>query len=30
MYKQFGNSVAVPVVNAIAEQIIEVLDKNNL
>lgn len=26
-YKQFGNSVAVPVINAIANQIIEVLDK---
>lgn len=26
-YKQFGNSVAVPVINAIAENIIEVLDK---
>ena len=26
-YKQFGNSVSVPVVNAIAEQIINVLDK---
>lgn len=28
-YKQFGNSVAVPVINAIAEKIIEILDKNN-
>lgn len=27
-YKQFGNSVAVPVINAIAEKIIEVLEKN--
>lgn len=27
-YKQFGNSVAVPVVHAIAEQIIKVLDSN--
>jgi len=27
-YKQFGNSVSVPVVNAIAEQIITVLDEN--
>ena len=26
-YKQFGNSVAVPVIHAIAEQIIKVLDK---
>lgn len=26
-YKQFGNSVAVPVINAIAQQIIKVLDK---
>ena len=28
-YKQFGNSVAVPVVNAIAEKIICVLDENS-
>lgn len=28
-YKQFGNSVAVPVINAIAEQIIKVLDNAN-
>ncbi|MBR2295673.1 MAG: DNA cytosine methyltransferase [Clostridiales bacterium] len=28
-YKQFGNSVAVPVINAIAEEIIKVLDSNN-
>ena len=28
-YKQFGNSVAVPVVHAIAEQIIKVLDNNH-
>lgn len=27
-YKQFGNSVAVPVIHAIAEKIIEVLDNN--
>lgn len=27
-YKQFGNSVAVPVINAIATEIIAVLDKN--
>lgn len=27
-YKEFGNSVAVPVIRAIAEQIIAVLDKN--
>lgn len=27
-YKQFGNSVAVPVINAIAKQIIQVLDNN--
>lgn len=27
-YRQFGNSVAVPVVHAVAEQIIKVLDKN--
>lgn len=27
-YKQFGNSVAVPVINKIAEQIIKILDKN--
>ncbi len=27
-YKQFGNSVAIPVVQAIAEQIIKVLDSN--
>lgn len=27
-YKQFGNSVAVPVINAIAKEIIKVLDKN--
>lgn len=27
-YKEFGNSVAVPVIKAIAEQIIEVLDNN--
>nr|WP_169736957.1 DNA cytosine methyltransferase [Mycoplasmopsis opalescens] len=26
-YKQFGNSVAVPVINKIAEQIIKILDK---
>ena len=26
-YKQFGNSVAVPVINAIAQQIIEILEK---
>ena len=26
-YRQFGNSVAVPVVHAVAEQIIKVLDK---
>ncbi|WP_311404015.1 DNA cytosine methyltransferase [Escherichia coli] len=25
-YKQFGNSVAVPVINAIAEKIISTLD----
>ncbi len=29
-YKQFGNSVAVPVIHAIAEQIISVLDKESL
>ena len=28
-YKQFGTSVAVPVINAIAEQIIKVLDNAN-
>lgn len=28
-YKQFGNSVAVPVIHAIAEEIIKVLDKND-
>lgn len=28
-YKQFGNSVAVPVINAIAKEIIKVLDKSN-
>lgn len=28
-YKQFGNSVAVPVIHAIAEKIIAILDKNN-
>ena len=28
-YKQFGNSVAVPVVNAIAKEIIKVLDNND-
>lgn len=27
-YKQFGNSVAVPVINAIAKQILKVLDEN--
>lgn len=27
-YKQFGNSVAVPVINAIAMQILKVLDQN--
>ncbi|TPE57088.1 DNA (cytosine-5-)-methyltransferase [[Mycoplasma] falconis] len=27
-YKQFGNSVCVPVINAIAKQILKVLDKN--
>ncbi len=27
-YKQFGNSVAVPVINAIAKKIIEILDNN--
>lgn len=27
-YKQFGNSVAVPVIHAIAEKIVEVLDNN--
>ena len=27
-YKQFGNSVAVPVINAIAENMLKVLDKN--
>ena len=27
-YKQFGNSVAVPVIHAIAENIIEVLDNS--
>lgn len=27
-YKEFGNSVAVPVIHAIAEEIIKVLDKN--
>lgn len=27
-YKQFGNSVSIPVVSAIAEQILNVLDKN--
>ena len=27
-YKQFGNSVAVPVINAIAEEILKVLDEN--
>lgn len=27
-YKQFGNSVAVPVINAIAKEILAVLDKN--
>ena len=29
-YKQFGNSVAVPVINAIALKMLEVLDANNL
>ena len=29
-YKQFGNSVAVPVVNAIAIEIIKILDNNKL
>ena len=28
-YKQFGNSVAVPVINAIAKEILKVLDENN-
>ena len=28
-YKQFGNSVAVPVIHAIAENMIQVLDNNN-
>lgn len=28
-YKQFGNSVAVPVINAIAKEIFKVLDENN-
>ena len=28
LYKQFGNSVTVPVIQAIAEKIKEVLDKN--
>lgn len=28
-YKQFGNSVAVPVVHAIAEEIIKILDENH-
>lgn len=28
-YKQFGNSVAVPVIHAIAAEIIKVLDKSN-
>ena len=28
LYKQFGNSVTVPVIHAIAEKIKEVLDKN--
>lgn len=28
-YRQFGNSVAVPVVHAVAEKMIEVLDNNN-
>ncbi|SFQ35833.1 DNA (cytosine-5)-methyltransferase 1 [Lachnospiraceae bacterium XBB1006] len=28
-YKQFGNSVAVPVINAIAKEILKVLDNNN-
>ena len=28
-YRQFGNSVAVPVVHAVAEKILEVLDKGN-
>ncbi len=27
-YKQFGNSVAVPVINAIAKEILKVLDEN--
>ena len=27
-YKQFGNSVAVPVINAIAMQILKVLDQS--
>ena len=27
-YKEFGNSVAVPVINAIAKEIIKVLDNN--
>ena len=29
LYKQFGNSVTVPVIQAIAEKIKEVLDKND-
>jgi len=29
-YKQFGNSVSVPVVNAVAKKIIEILDNNKI
>lgn len=29
-YKQFGNSVAVPVVNAVAKEIIKILDNNKI
>nr|WP_268810875.1 DNA cytosine methyltransferase [Mycoplasmopsis pullorum] len=29
-YKQFGNSVAVPVIHAIAKEILKVLERNSL